>query len=76
MKKTITGLLVIAIVFFVFYAFLCYAWIGAEYRLEGAVHFGMVDKFAAFSLCGIAVDYIFGSAKRKKNGTEGKYMNP
>lgn len=76
MKKTITGLLVITIVFFVLYAFLCYAWIGAEYRLEGTVHFGRVDQFVAFSLCAIAVDHIFGSAKRKKNGTEGKYANP
>ena len=76
MKKTIAGLLVLAIVFAMLYIFVCYAWIGAEYRIEGDVHFGKVDRSAAFILCCIAVDYLFGSAKRKKKDTsDGKYVH-
>lgn len=66
MKKIVTGILFMAIVFAMLYAFVCYAWIGAEYRIEGDVHFGKIDSIAAAFLCCIAVDYLFGSALRKR----------
>lgn len=74
MKKTIAALTVLTFVFVLFYFFLCYAWIGAEYRIDGVVHFGKVDATVAFALSCIAIDYIFGVSKRKKT-SEGKYAN-
>lgn len=74
MKKTIAALAVLTFVFVLFYFFLCYAWIGAEYRIDGVVHFGKVDAMVAFALSCIAIDYVFGVSKRKKT-SEGKYAN-
>lgn len=76
MKKIIVSIFVMAAIFAMLYAFLCYAWIGAEYRLEGDVHFGKVDQTAACFICCVIIDYLFGSAKRKKKDTsDGKYVH-
>lgn len=74
MKNIIISATVFAIVCAAVFLIISFAWVGAEYIIEGRVNFGTVDRCVAGILTVYALNWIASySKKHPKHSEEEKY---